>query len=215
MYNVLEHLGRIGDIMNTYKFYEDDLDNIVNCLKNDGVLAVNTDTVMGLCIVSDSESAFDKLMHAKDRPPNKLFPVMVSDVEMMESIAHVNDRDRIIIHNFLPGQLTIILNKKEDASLLLDSDTVAIRIVDDVFLMKLVQQLNKPIFLTSANKSGESTSQTAAEVLSIFDGLIEGVLMKDANGYEASTIVDLTGDEIKVVRAGNISEKQIKESLEE
>lgn len=202
-------------MMKTHKFYEEDIDIIVDCLKNDGVLAVNTDTVMGLCIVSDSKVAFDKLMHAKNRPANKLFPIMVSDVEMMETVVSITDRDKKIIDTYLPGQLTLILNKKADAKILLDSDTVAVRIVEDDFLIDVVKRLQKPIFLTSANKSGEATSKLAEEVLSIFDGSIDGVLMKDANGYEASTIVDLLSEDIKIVRSGNISEDDIKKSLEE
>lgn len=202
-------------MMKTHKFYEEDIENIVDCLNNDGVLAVNTDTVMGLCIVSDSKVAFDKLMTAKNRPENKLFPVMVADVEMMESLAYVSERDRKIIDQYLPGQLTIILNKKDDASLLLDSNTVALRIVEDAFLIEVVKKLQRPIFLTSANKSGEGTTKLAEEVVSIFESTIDGVLMKDAHGYDASTIVDLTQDEIKVVRPGNISEDELKKSLEE
>lgn len=201
--------------MKTVKYYDTDIDKIVDCLNNDGVLAVNTDTVMGLCIASDSRIAFDKLMEAKHRPANKLFPVMVSDVAMMKTIVDINDRDIKIIEAFLPGQLTLILKKKENSDLLLESDTVAVRIVEDDLLIEIVKKFNKPIFLTSANKSGEGTTKLAREVVDIFDGTIDGVLMKDANGYEASTIVDLTKTDLAILRPGHISEEEIRKSLEE
>ncbi len=199
----------------TEKYYEDDIDSIVETLQNDGVVAVNTDTVMGLCVISDSEKAFENLMKAKNRPASKLFPVMVSSVSMMKEIAYVSDQAEKVIDHFLPGQLTVILKKKEDSKILLDSETIAVRIVDDKTLIKIVEDLKKPIFLTSANKSGENPVKLVSEVIDIFDGIIDAVLMKDANGYEASTIVDLTNETLKIVRAGDISEEEIKKVMEE
>ncbi len=201
--------------MVTKEYSSKDIIEMVELLKNDGVLGVNTDTVMGLAAISTSKKAFDKLVDAKNRPANKLFPIMVSDLEMMEKIAYVSSRDRRIIEKFLPGQITLVLKKRDNSNIIVDSETVAVRIVNDELLIKLVEDLASPIFLTSANKSGESTTKYASEVYKIFSGDIEGVLMKDASAYEASTIVDLTNNDIKILRAGNISLEDIIRSLEE
>ena len=201
--------------MVTKEYSSKDIIEMVELLKNDGVLGVNTDTVMGLAAISTSKKAFDKLVDAKNRPANKLFPIMVSDLEMMEKIAYVSSRDRRIIEKFLPGQITLVLKKRDNSNIIVDSETVAVRIVNDELLIKLVEDLASPIFLTSANKSGESTTKYASEVYKIFSGDIEGVLMKDASAYEASTIVDLTNNDIKILIAGNISLEDIIRSLEE
>lgn len=201
--------------MITKQYSSEDIIEMVKLLKNDGVLGLNTDTVMGLAANGISSLAFTKLVDAKNRPANKLFPIMVSDVEMMEEIAYVSDRDKKIIARFLPGQITIVLKKKSNSNIIVDSETVAVRIVNDDVLISLVKELGSPIFLTSANKSGEPTTKYASEVYEIFSGDIEGVLMNDASAYEASTIIDLTGDDIKVLREGNISLEDIIRSLEE
>lgn len=201
--------------MKTIKYHRNDVEMIVECLNNDGVIATQTDTVMGLMIVSDSDQAIKKLVNVKMRPEEKLFPVMVSSVEMMETIVDLSDRDRRIIEQLLPGELTLILNQKSDSPLHLESPTVAVRIVNDEMLIQIVEQLGKPIFLTSANKSGEKTSMKAEEVLNIFEGEIEGVIMKDASGYQASTIVDLTQDEIRILREGKLTLEDIDKCVKE
>lgn len=201
--------------MKTTKYQENDIELIVECLNNDGVIATQTDTVMGLMIVSDSDLAIKKLVSVKLRPEEKLFPVMVSSVEMMETIVDLKNRDREIIKQLLPGELTLILNQRNDSPLHLESPTVAVRIVNDDMLIQIVEKLGKPIFLTSANKSGEKTSMRADEVLNIFDGELEGVIMKDASGYQASTIVDLTQNEIRILREGKLTLEDINKCVKE
>ena len=201
--------------MITKEFKSEDTIEMVKLLKNDGVLGVNTDTVMGLAANGKSLKAFNKLVDAKNRPANKLFPIMVSDLAMMEEIAYVSDRDKKIVEKYLPGQITLVLKKRDNSNIIVDSETVAVRIVNDEVLISLVKELGSPIFLTSANKSGMPTTKYASEVLEIFNGDIEGVLMNDASAYEASTIIDLSSDDIKVLRAGNISLEDIIRSLEE
>lgn len=102
-------------------------------LKNNKVVAYPTDTVYGLAVRFGSEKARLNLVARKKRPEEKYFPVMVSDIEMMEKIAVINDSARKIIEKFMPGPLTVVLNKKIDFG---DNGTLAIRIAHDETLKK-------------------------------------------------------------------------------
>lgn len=195
--------------MITKQYTSEDIDEIVQQLKDNQVIAVQTDTVMGLMAIANSKKAFNELVSAKNRPANKLFPIMVSNLSQLESITTLSINAKNIVSEFLPGQLTLIVDK-EDENILVDSDSIAVRIVNDGLLIKIVDKLGYPVFLTSANKSGEPTTKLASEVLEIFDGLISGIIMIDAPGYEASTIVDVRSEEPKVLREGPISLEEIK-----
>ena len=197
--------------MQTKRFMRDDLETMVKYLHDDAVIGFRTDTVMGLIAKSTSEVAKQNLMLAKDRPQEKLFPIMVSSINMLKSVAKLTDFSQKVVEKHLPGALTVILQLQGDSNVTLDSETVAVRIVEDELLIELVEKLGVPIFLTSANMSGASTTMKAEEVLEIFDGKIAGVYIQDAPGYEASTIVDLVSDNMKILRAGKITIEQLEE----
>lgn len=197
--------------MNTKQYTASDLDEMIEVLNNDGVIAFRTDTVMGLLALANSKLAKSKLVEAKNRPKDKLFPIMVSSIEMMQSISDMSERALGIAKKHLPGALTLILNLKATSNIQLDSKTVAVRIVADDLLIELVERLKRPIFLTSANISGQAPSKLASEAFEIFNGKIDGVYMADAAGYEASTILDLVGDQLKILRQGKISLEEIEE----
>lgn len=199
--------------MRTLRLTKNDIDTVVELLLDNQVVALATDTVMGLAITSDSEIAYNELIKVKNRPLNKLFPIMVSDVKMLQEIVNLSERDYYLANKFLPGKTTFIFKLKSDVSIGNLNETVAVRIVADEFIREIVRRLNKPIFLTSANKSNASPSKYANEVLAVFDNEIAAVVMEDADGYAASSIFDLSGSEIKLVREGEVSLCDINKSL--
>ena len=203
MYNMLETLERTS--MKTILLEKSDIDKVVDLLASGEIVALATDTVMGLAIISDNLDAYNKLIEVKNRPLNKLFPIMVSDIKMLEKTVKLNRRDKLLAKSFYPGKITFIFNLRDDSNIVFLDNSVAVRIVEDEFICEVVRRLNKPIFLTSANKSGENTTMYYSEVLEIFDGEIAGVLKMDAFGYKSSSIFDLSKDEITVIRKGDIS----------
>ncbi len=201
--------------METKIYDEKQIDKIVEDLRLGQVVAVATDTVMGLAIRADSIEAFNELQAVKGRPNNKPFPVMVANLNQLKSIVELNERDLKLVDKWFPGAITFIFNKKADAKITGVTDTLALRIPEDSILLEIVERLDKPIYLTSANKSNEATTMLASETLDIFKGEIKSIMMKDALGYEASTIIDATKAEIKILRQGKITLASVKESLEE
>ena len=76
------------------------------------------------------------------------------------------------------------------------------------FLKELIKEVGSPLFLTSANNSGKDVCKSLDEIeieCPTLDGMVEG----NVSFGEASTIVDLTGDDIKIQRQGPISEDEI------
>ena len=202
--------------MKIYK--QNEIDELANILKNDGVISVPTDTVYGVCARISSKKAYDKLVDIKKRPTNKSFPVMCLDEEQIKSIAIVNKSAEKLIRAFMPGPITLVLKKRPEAFSYINnsgtriSDELAVRIVPLKILKELIEKTESPIFLTSANMSGEAVCTSLDEIEKVFPNL-DGILEGEIPLGEASTIVDCTSDEIKIQRQGPISMEEIREVL--
>ena len=65
-------------------YKQNEIDKLVQILKNDGVISVPTDTVFGICARINSQIAHDKLIEVKKRPINKAFPVMCANEKQIK-----------------------------------------------------------------------------------------------------------------------------------
>ena len=192
------------------RFSEDDIDEIVDILKNNGVISVPTDTVYGVCARIDSKKAHDNLILVKNRPETKPFPVMCANEEQIKGIAIVNEKAEKIIKAFMPGPITIVLNKKETVPDYITNGkkTIAIRMATSKTLEKIILSLGAPIFMSSANQSGEKTSESIEEIeknCPKINGILEGKIKLGVG----STIIDCTSEKIKVLREGPIKLEEI------
>ena len=198
-------------VINSMKrFSEDDIEEIVDILKNNGVISVPTDTVYGVCARIDSKKAHDNLILVKNRPETKPFPVMCANEEQIKGIAIVNEKAEKIIKSFMPGPITIVLNKKETVPDYVTNGkkTIAIRMATSKTLEKIILSLGAPIFMSSANQSGEKTSESLEEIeknCPKINGILEGKIKLGVG----STIIDCTSEKIKVLREGPIKLEEI------
>lgn len=191
-------------------YNQDEIDELAEILKNDGVISVPTDTVYGVCARINSKKAYEKLIKVKNRPFNKAFPVMCADEEQIKEIAIVDERTEKIIKKFMPGPITLILYKKANQPEYINNgkETIAVRMATSKVLEELIRKTESPLFMSSANQSGENTCQTIEEIekkCPSLDGIMEGKI----TFRQESTIVDCTTEKIRIIRQGPITEEQI------
>ena len=200
--------------METIKYRKMDIDKIINVLISGGILAFPTDTVFGLGCIKD-EKAIRRIYEIKGRSFDKPLPVMCSNLDMIESIAYVSDKARKIIDAFVPGAITLIFKKKDNVEdfVTQGKDTIGIRVPDDEFILNLINRLNMPLMVTSANNSGEESLLKWKDVYKVMNGKIDGIVCENATGDTSSTIVDVAGEQIKILREGPIGLKEISEVL--
>ena len=196
------------------RYLQSEIAAMAEILKNDGVLSVPTDTVYGVCARMDSEKAQENLRDVKHRPLTKAFPVMCADEDQIKEIAYVDDRAEKLIRAFMPGPVTFILKKKEEVPAYVNGgmETLAIRMATSDALRKLIKAAGAPVFMTSANQSGEPVCTSLDEIeksCPTLDGMMEG----NVSFGEASTIIDCTGKELKILRQGPVTMEQIEKAL--
>lgn len=196
------------------RYTQNQISELSEILKNNGVISVPTDTVYGVCARMNSEIAFENLVQAKNRPETKLFPIMCADIEQIKSIAIVDEKAEKLINSFMPGPITLILKSNPDLPKFVNNGgtTIAVRMATSSVLKELIKNVGSPIFMTSANQSGQPTCKNLDEIEKScpkIDGMMEG----DVSFGKGSTIVDCTLDEIKILREGPITLKELKSKL--
>ncbi|MBM6765311.1 L-threonylcarbamoyladenylate synthase [Faecalicoccus pleomorphus] len=198
--------------MRTYS--KEEINAVADALQNHKIIALPTDTVYGVGVMYGDLKDLQRLKNAKHRPETKPIPMMVSSIEHMEQVAVVDERVKKIAEQFLPGALTLVLKVKDNVPKEYTNglDTIAIRIPDEPFILRVIDELNTPLLVTSANQSGAKTALTSDDVLEQLPD-IDGLVLGKCRALQASTIVDCTQEKLKILRPGPITLEQLEACL--
>lgn len=190
-------------------FSQENIEEVIQAFNNHQILAFPTDTVYGVGVKFGNLDDLKRIKQAKNRVETKPIPVMVANMEQLKEIANLSDREENIISTFLPGALTLILPLKEgiDRAFTNGNETIAIRMPDDDFVLSVISKTG-PLFVTSANQSGNATSLTYDDALVELPN-IDGIVFGTCKRLQASTIVDCTKENLVILREGPISLKEL------
>jgi L-threonylcarbamoyladenylate synthase len=195
----------------------------VEALRNGGIVAIPTDTVYGIGVALDTPGGIERLFAAKRRPPDKAIALLVGDLEQAEEIGAFTPPARALAAAFWPGGLTLVVPRRTDRPLppaLTGGElapgaipTVGLRVPDHEAPRALARALG-PLPTTSANRSGEPEARDADEIEQLLGGAIDLILDGGpARGGPASTVVDVTAAEPRLLRVGAIPADDIERCL--
>jgi L-threonylcarbamoyladenylate synthase len=187
----------------------------VKIVQEGGLIAFPTDTVYGVAADPFNAKALQKIYAAKQRPDEKALPALIGGLEQLGQLVGTVDHSVYkVALTFWPGALTLILPKRADVPEELSPyPTIGIRMPNLAFTLALLKQTG-PLATTSANRSGASNPTTAEDVLDQLGSEIDLVLDGGPTaGSMASTVVDLTEPEIKILREGPISLAEIQKCI--
>ena len=190
---------------------------VIDVLDKHLIVGLPTETVYGLGIYYDDEIAYKKLVELKKRDFKKPIAIMVREKYELEKHFIISENAKKIIDNFLPGPLTILLPIKGEYPYQchLGTNVVGIRIPKDKKLQRLLTRIKKPLQVTSFNLSNDKPSTSYKDALKVFgsnDG-VEIILKGNCKSKIPTTVIDLTSDNIKIIREGEISKEDILEVL--
>jgi L-threonylcarbamoyladenylate synthase len=180
-------------------------------LQKGSLVAFPTDTVYGLGALAFDGEAVKSIYLAKDRPIEKAIPVLIGDDTDLEKVSDdISDVTRKLASHFWPGPLTVIIPKRQTLPESVSAtDTVGVRIPDHPLARELLRAAG-PMAVTSANISGEPSPATAQEVFDQLNRRIKLIIDGGRTpGGVPSTVVDCSGNEIKVLREGPVTREQI------
>jgi len=188
----------------------------VRVLKNDGIVAIPTDTFYGLAVTPFSSAAVERLFLVKGRSRSIAFPLLISDSEHIARYAtDIPEAAWRLAACFWPGALTLVLRKAGciPETVTGGRATVALRVPDHWVPRAIAGALDGPITGTSSNHSGKPPLTTAAEVDSALGGEVDLVIdAGPTSGTLPSTVLDLSLTRPRLLREGALSTTQIEET---
>ena len=186
-------------------------------LKDGGIAAFPTDTVYGLGAVFSDAEAVRKIFRAKGRPEQKPLSILVSDPEEVELLAEEISGDaEKLMKAFWPGALTLIFRKKQSAKIpdevTAGGDTIGVRMPDSEIAVRVIREAGSPLAAPSANLSGRRSASKAEEVIEDLNGRADLIIDGgDCPVGISSTVLDVSGEEIRILREGTVTADMIKE----
>lgn len=190
---------------------KDDFNRALACLRAGGVIAHATDTCYGFACDATNKRALKKLYALKQMPFSKPVSILVTDLNMAEKYGRFNATSRQLAKEYWPGALTIVVPRRHALPAFVNpgAATVGIRVPNHEVSRLLAARLGAPITTTSANISGKPSPYSAQDIRRQFrrqklqpDFIIdEGPLDKK---NLPSTVVEIRGSSIKIVRKGSV-----------
>lgn len=190
------------------------IDEAVHAVSRGELVVLPTDTVYGVGADAFTPPAVQALLDAKGRGRQMPPPVLVPDVLTLDGLAmQVPDEVRALAAAFWPGALTIIVRSAPSLAWDLGETrgTVALRVPDHPVALALLRRTG-PLAVSSANRTGRPAATTAADAQDQLGDTVAVVLDGGPTpGPVPSTIVDATGERLRLVRAGAIGLDRLRE----
>lgn len=184
------------------------LDAASRSVKAGQLVVLPTDTVYGIGADAFDGAAVAALLQAKGRGRDMPVPVLVGSWDTIEGlVSYVPPQTRSLIEAFWPGGLTLVVEHAPSLAWDLGDTrgTVAVRMPLHPVAIELLQSTG-PMAVSSANRSGQPPALTALEARDQLDDRVDVYLDGGAaTTGVASTIVDVTTEVPRVLRAGAIS----------
>lgn len=189
-------------------------DKAATVLKGNGVVAMPTDTVYGLFSLPNSKHAVKKIYRIKGRPKTKPLVLMLSNKNYLKKFLIFNDQYNLLIEKFLPGALTVVGKaSSESPELLVQGDTLGIRIPAHDELLELLKTFEKGLASTSANVSGRQELITSDQVRQELGDTVDYIVEGESYGKKPSTVISIAEETPVILRKGAIPILEIERVL--
>jgi tRNA threonylcarbamoyl adenosine modification protein (Sua5/YciO/YrdC/YwlC family) len=188
---------------------EKKINQVVECLKNDGVIIYPTDTIYTFGCDYSSKKAINRIFHIKNiKTKKKDFSLVCYDLShISEYTQTVSTQVFRLMKGSLPGPFTFILKANKSVSKIFNynKQTIGIRVPDNIIARSLVKGLGNPLVSTSVIDEEDELLQYMTDPDEIFDRYghqVDIVINGGSGTRDASTVIDASSDEIEIIRQG-------------
>ena len=153
----------------------------IDTIKNGGIILHQTDTIWGLGADATNIESIKKVYSIKNRKINNPLIILVNNVQMLKK--YVTDCPDNILNmiNKIGGVITIIYpNPKNLPQILIQKNSIAIRITRNKTCKSIITKINKPMVSTSANISGDPYPKKFSEINKKIKNAVDYIL-EDSN----------------------------------
>lgn len=184
----------------------EELERWVGVLRVGGVVACPTETFIGLLADATNSAAVERVFRLKGRDARQPIGVLIPDHEALETVVtDVPVQAYALAQRHWPGPLTLVLRARPDLPAPLTQEgKLGVRVPGPSPALALVRAFGTALTATSANLSGQPPARTITEARAIFGDALDGYVPGDSPGGQASTVVDASTSQLRVIRPGAI-----------
>ena len=189
---------------------------IAQAVRDGEVVAVPSDALYVLVADPFNLNAVAKVFDAKRRERHRSLPLLVDGILMAEEYAaRLSSTFYLLTRRFWPGPLTVIVPASSKVPLRVTGNTgrLALRRSAAPLVAELVDRFGAPLIGTSANVSGRPTCRSGFEVLGTMDGRIRLIADGGPLNGPATTTIDITPPQWRLIREGGVSREAIADCL--
>jgi tRNA threonylcarbamoyl adenosine modification protein (Sua5/YciO/YrdC/YwlC family) len=179
------------------------IQRVVEALTEGKLVSYPTDTTYGIGCDLLNKKAIERIYALKKRDRRKPVSILCSDLKDLSRYAVLSNSAYRILRRQLPGPYTFILPATPlvPKVMLTPQKMVGVRIPESEIVREMVEGLGRPVISTSATLVDGTILNDPEEIERRFRGMIDIVIAEQCPG-EASSIIDLTGDEPIIIRRG-------------
>ncbi|MFN3201019.1 MAG: L-threonylcarbamoyladenylate synthase [Bradymonadia bacterium] len=181
------------------------IERVVTFLKDNGVIAIPTDTTYALACLPDNKAAVQQLMSLRRLDPKKSLALVFRDLKHVSEYAVVDDQAFRLLRRLLPGPYCFILeaNRKLPRMIGDNRKRIGARVPDNVVVQAIIDAVGMPLIVTSAiDPDSETNLVDPWSVEATFGHGLSAVIDAGDVPGQFSSVVDLTADGPEIVRAG-------------
>lgn len=190
--------------INPYNPQQRLLEPVIDKLKNGAIICYPTDTGYGIGCDIFNPKAIKRIIQLKNRPKQKPFSFMCSDLTHISKYAHVSNTAYRLLRKCLPGPYTFVLpgSKVVPKIMATKQKTVGIRVPENRISQQIIQALGNPIVNTSLPSEDQPPPADPYEIDLLIGNRVDLVIDGGPIYTDPSSIIDLTGDFPEVLREG-------------
>jgi len=206
--------------MKIIKENKQSVDQIVNVLKDGGLVIFLSGVCYNAGIDATNPTAVKKLVKYKNRPFGKPFSIGVKNLPMAKEYAEMNKTAINLYKSFYPGPLTIVCQGRHKVAPGIESElgTLGIFVTDHQLTTDIVSRLGKPVTTTSANASYQPRpfslenlfKNLSKKQMALIDLAVDSGKVPER---EASTVIDTALEDLAILRQGKVKLKNKNEIL--
>ena len=178
---------------------------VVEVLEDGGVIAYPTDSGYALGCSLGNKNAMDKIISIRRLNKHHHFTLMMKDLSHVGEYAKLNNPGFRLMKKILPGAYTFILEGTKDIpSRLLNGKrkTIGIRISSHSIVQSILDDLIEPMMSVSLIIKGYEF-YNSNDIKAVLNGSISLVIDAGHCPPEPTTVIDLSGDEVLILREGS------------
>lgn len=168
------------------------------------IQAYPTESFFAFGVPANDSTAIRQLFHIKKREPWKPIALVAANLAQVEKFFVLNEKERALAKKYWPGPLTLLLQPKStiDAKAL-GAKKIGVRVPSHAVARALAKKLGAPITATSANRSGEPPTKSRRALKREFPDILI-VPGRCGRQSQPSTIIDVRGTELHIIRQGSV-----------